>query len=253
MKQFKYILSLLVLVSCVDPIPSDDPNEQKSNSVDLAFTEKIKRNVEASLEIPVTEKYSLKIYREFINSDTIEDAFVTVNRLDYAINESIKKKNQAKMAEIGFMGRYNFFFYYDGKLGKLSVPIPAPSSPGRELDVRFESICSPTRKDIVLGHRIRNSAYKSYFTVLNENDLTMVFQWKEFDFIGEVKPEAFLHKLVPSQTGIGMDIQIYESEIDNYTSNVGDIYKYSPSITKEKKMLYNFFYVPQAAKFALKK
>jgi hypothetical protein len=254
MRKLLYFIPFALLISCGDPIPEDSPEDKAlQDEQDMEFTERMKREVEASLEIPVTEKYTFKIYKEFINSDTIEDAIITVNRFEFAKNEAIRMKKQAKMAEIGYMGKYNFFFYYDGKLDQISVPLPAPSSPGRELDVQFASICSPTRKDVILGHRIMNSGYKTYFTVLNDHDLSMVFQWKEFDQLGEAKPEAILHKLVPSKTGIGMDIQLYESEIDNYNPTIADIYKYVPSITKPKKLLYNFFYVEQAGKFAIQK
>ncbi|MCC6702037.1 MAG: hypothetical protein IT221_10965 [Fluviicola sp.] len=255
MKLHYFILPLLGLffIACSGDGDSTELVEKgKDSEENIPFEARMKRDIEAALEIPATEKYSLKIYRSHLNADTILDAIVTVNRLNFAIDEAIRMKKEAKAAELGYMGNYNFFFYYDGKTKNLSVPLPVPSSPGRELDVAFKPIVSPIKNDVIIDYRIRNSGWRSYFTVMNETDLLLVFQWKRFDKVGEEQPEAILHNLEESKAGIGKDIVIYQSEIDGYNpTKVGDIYKYDPTISKKGKLEYTFFFDPRIAKYRL--
>jgi hypothetical protein len=124
---------LLITTSCGDDTSTDstenveDTNEKSTESFDA----RARREIMASLAIPVNEKFSMKIYKEYINADTIEDAIITINRMEYAMDEAIKNKREAKAAEMGFTGNYNYLFYYDGALDRISNPIFAPSSPGR--------------------------------------------------------------------------------------------------------------------------
>ena len=255
MKSFSIgmICLLLISSSCEDDSSSTTSTEstEASKKNNESFDARAKREITASLAIPANEKYSIRIYKEYINADTIEDAIITLNRMEYAINQSIKNGNEAKAAEVGYTGNYNYIFYYDGAMDRISNPIFAPSSPGRELDVEFRSIAAPTRKDVIIGYRIRNSGWKSYFSVFNEHDFMMVFQWKSFDHAGEDKPEAFIHEYEENTHQIPMDIAIYESEIDGHTKNIGDIYTYVPSITKKKTLKFKFFLDPVAKKYRL--
>lgn len=256
----KNIVKILFSCSLLLTACGSDETEKTSsepvtpeNELNLDFDQRARREVEAKLQIPVTEKYTFNVYKEFINADTIQDAIITVNRMEFAINDAIKKNKQTKMAEIGFMGNYNFFFYYDGATEQFSVPLPVPSSPGRPLEVRFENMISDISKDVVIDYRIRNSGWRSYFSVFNETDLTLVFQWKLFDYAGENNPEALLHIIEASREHSGKDILIYTSEIDNYTPNIGDMYQYVPSITKRNKLAYRFYFEPKFGKYTLYK
>jgi hypothetical protein len=256
MKPFSISLISLLLIasSCGDEETSTETTEtsetttQQSNE---SFDARAKREIVVALSIPANEKYAMRIYKEYINSDTIEDAIITVNRMEYAMDESIRNHREAKAAETGFTGNYNYVFYYDGALDQISNPIPAPSSPGRELDVEFKSIVSPARKDVILGYRIRNSGWKCYFSVFNEHDFMMIFRWKSFDFAGEDHPEALFHAIEENPNQIAKDISIYTSEIDSYTKNIGDIYQYVPSITKKKALQLKFFLDPIEKKYRL--
>lgn len=245
----------LFLAACNNEETEKSATEETTpdNELKVDFDQRARREVEAKLQIPVTEKYTFKVYKEFINADTIQDAIITVNRMEFAISDAIKKNKQAKMAEIGFMGNYNFFFYYDGATDQFSVPLPVPSSPGRPLEVSFENMVSDLTKDVIIDYRIRNSGWRSYFSVFNETDLTLVFQWKSFDYAGEEKPEALLHILEASREHSGKDILIYNSEIDHYSQNIGDMYQYVPSITKPNKLAYRFYFEPKFGKYTLYK
>jgi hypothetical protein len=251
--ELSLICLLLVTSSCGDETTTGstenvEGTKEKSNE---SLDARARREIMASLAIPVNEKFSMRVYREYINADTIEDAIITINRMEYAMDEAIKNNRQAKAAELGFTGNYNYMFYYDGALDRISNPIFAPSSPGRELDIEFRPVVAPTRKDVIVGYRIRNSGWKSYFSVFNDHDMMMVFQWKSFDFVGEDQPEALLHAYEENPNQVPMDIAIYSSEIDSYTKNVGDVYKYIPSITKKKELKFKFFLDPVAKKYRL--
>lgn len=250
-----YILSIFcagLLLSC-----SDTNDENTDSSEDQAskesFDSRIRREIQTALEIPATEKYSLRIYREYINSDTTQDAIITVNRKEFAIAQSIKSKTEVKTAEMGYIGKYNFFFYYDGALDKISVPLPITSSPGRELDIQFRPITGKTKMDVMIDYRLRNSGYRNYYTVLNEKDLALVFQWNVFDLSITNGPNAYIHDFVPSPDGIGYDIAIYQSQIDNVPIPTQDIYQYVPSITKRNELMLKFFFERRAGKFGLYK
>lgn len=251
--EISIICLLLITSSCGDETSTDstETTEESTRKSNESLDVRAKREIMASLAIPVNEKFSLRIYREYINADTIEDAIITINRMEYAMDEAIKNNRQAKAAEMGFTGNYNYLFYYDGALDRISNPIFAPSSPGRELDIEFKTIVAPTRKDVIVGYRIRNSAWKSYFSVFNDHDMMMIFQWKAFDLVGEDNPEALIHTYEENPNQIPMDIAIYTSEIDSYTKNIGDVYKYIPSITKKKELKLKFFLDPVVKKYRL--
>ncbi|AEA45969.1 hypothetical protein [Fluviicola taffensis] len=253
MKSFSIglICLLFIVSSCDEETTSTTENSETTTSHNESFDARAKREIVAALGIPTNEKYSIRIYKEFISSDTIKDAIITVNRMEYAINESIRNQREAKAAETGYTGNYNYIFYYDGELDKISSPIFAPSSPGRELDVEFKSIVSPARKDLILGYRIRNSGWKCYFSVFNDHDFRMIFQWKSFDFAGEDNPEVLFHSYETNPSQVPKDIAIYTSEIDSYTKNIGDIYQYVPSITKKKELKLKFFLDLSAKKYRL--
>lgn len=256
MKSFSIGLLCLLLItssSCEDNSSTEitEASAEASKKNNESFDARAKREIMRSLGIPVNEKFSIRIYKEFLNADTIKDAIITVNRLQFAMDEAIKKDREAKAAELGFTGNYNYLFYYDGALDRISNPIFAPSSPGRELDIEFKSIVSPTRKDVIVGYRIRNSGWKSYFSVFNEHDFMMIFQWNCFDHAGEEHPEAFLHEFEENPNQVPKDIAIYQSEINGHTKNIGDIYQYIPSITKKNTLKFKFFFDPVAKKYRL--
>ena len=96
-----------------------------------------------------------------------------------------------QLAELGFMGNYNYFFYFDGALNLISPPLAIPSSPMLPLKVSFENISSSSFKDILIDFRIRNSSYKDYYTVTNHSP-RRIFQWKIFDGLGTPKEESFI-------------------------------------------------------------
>jgi len=227
------------------------PEEGEQPTMNETFEQRVKREAEAKLQIPATEKYSLRIYKAYINSDTVQDAIITVNRMQFAMDQAIKMKKTAQAAELGYTGNYNYLFFYDGAIDMISDAIPAPSSPGRELDISFQSITSPNKKDVLVDYRIRNSGWRCYFTAAGQGKLALMFQWKLFDHIGDEVPEALNHVLEESPEGVMKDISIYQSSVDNYVLPIKDFYTYEPKITKKGALLYRFFYDPSIVKYRL--
>lgn len=230
-----------------------EPKQEKAEkpAKKEAFDKRYKSEIESKLKIGAKEKYSYHVYKAFINADSIEDAIITVNRMQFAEDEAIKSGKTAKAVEMGYVGTYNYFFYYDGAIDQISEPITVPSSPGRELDVSFASITSPDKQDIIIDYRIRNSGWRSYFTSTTEGHLSLMFQWKWFDYIGETVPEALNHVLELSPEGRYQDISIYQSAIDGYSTDIEDVYAYVPKITKKGALMYRFFYDPAVSKYRI--
>ena len=97
----------IVFISCSDLNNEDFTQENLKKEKVLPFNEKLIRHIESNLEIASNEKYSYKVYKEHLDNDSILDAIISVNRLEYALEEARISGNSAKRAEIGFTGRYN--------------------------------------------------------------------------------------------------------------------------------------------------
>lgn len=235
------------LTNCSESVEQQVNKETLQKDEALPFNEKIVRHIESSLEIASNEKYTYKIYKENLDNDSILDAIVSVNRLDYALEEARMSGNSAKRAEIGFTGRYNFIFYFDGGLNKISPAIPVPSSPHAELTIDFISLFDQKHKDIIVDYTIMNSRFRNYFTVINHTP-KQIFQWKLYDNLGETNISAnFLEYGEGSYSGV-KDILIFEGAIEN-SNEVEDIYNFKPVYKKSGKLLHRFFYLPKERKY----
>lgn len=246
---FTYFLLSISVIGCGNKQNDSNPNNKKEQTKKLPFEQRFKREIESKLQIPVNEKYTYKIYKDFLNLDDIKDAVITVNRLDYAINEAAKSENTAQIAEAGYTGNYNFFFFYDGKTDKISNPIAVASSPQVPLEIKLENIQSEFFKDITVTYHIRNSAFKNYYLMSNGN-IQLMFQWKLFDAIGTNLPEANYIEYENGSYNEFKDIVIYKGKIKNYTPIVKDIYNYHPEIEKEGSKLYRFFFDKRTLKYS---
>lgn len=251
---FIFFASVLFLTACTDQ-KEDQSIEQPVEVVDedqfKPLNERAKRHVESVLKIPATEKYSMKIYRAHLDGDNKEDAVITVNRLEFAIDQATKKGNLAKSTELGFMGNYNYFFFYDGGLNKISPEIFIPSTPGKELQVSFENISSEVYKDIIIDFRVRNASYKDFYTVSNHTP-RRIFQWKHFDGLGSSTSEAYGFKYAEGSVGIQKDILVMKAELIQPKGEF-DQMTFVPEIKESKEVLYTFFYNPQMAKYVTRK
>ena len=178
-------LTCLSISGCAEEVEEEEAtkNNQKIEPVEAIA----KRFVDAKLEILPSEKYKLEIHKSQLDGDNYEDAVVTVNRYNFAVEKAAQSKNPGKVAEIGYMGPYNYLFYYDGATGTMSGPMEIPSTPISPLKVSFEKVMSDAFSDVVVTYRIRNSCFKHIYTIQNQKP-RLVFGWKMFD--GSGTPDA---------------------------------------------------------------
>ncbi len=257
MTKYRFLYCLIVVIvisfSCTNNKKKEEiVFNQKNDFSSLPFDQRIKREVESKLSIPGNEKYDLEIIKSYLNADNKEDAVITVNRYQFALDEASKAPNTAQIAEMGYTGNYNFFFYFDGKSNLISNPIAVPSSPKAPLEVLLENNQSEAYKDITIVYRIRNSAFKNYYLIEN-GIIQIIFQWKLFDFIGTNIPEANFINYENGSYSLFKDILIYKGKIKDYSPIVKDVYTYNPIIENEGTLLYRFFYDPKTMKYMTKK
>ncbi len=226
----------------------EKPQEDLSK---LPLKEYAKRHVESSLSILGTEKYSLEIIKGNLDGDGKEDAIISVNRKQFAMDEAMRSENPAKPAEMAFMGNYNYIFYYDGGLKLITPPIAIPSSALVPLHIELMEISTSTYQDILIDYRIRNSSFKDIFTVSNHTP-RKIFEWKTFDGLGTEKTEAYTFEYTAGKYGPEKDILLYESTLEKLPVNA-DKNTYQPKITKTSKLAFHFFYLPQEQKYGMLK
>lgn len=252
----KIVLLSLILILLACTAKPEEKNvfgqeTKQKETADLKFEERVKREVEAKLNIPATEKYKLEVKKAHLNADEKEDAIITVNRLELAEKEAAEDKT-GNRTKLGYMGNYNSFFYYDGKLDKISVPTAIGSSGKTPLKVSFDNIQSEIYQDLIVEYRIRNSAFRNYYLIEN-GTLVLVFQWKLFDMVGDETYEANYIVYEPGSLSLAKDILIYKGKIKNYSTKIPDIYRYDPEIQKGGPLIYRFFYDPGTMKYMTKK
>jgi len=206
------------------------------------------RMMRAKLGIQADEQLDYKIYKAQLDADGIEDAIITLNRKDFAMKEAMASPNPAKRAELGFMGNYNYFFFFDGKLDMLSPPIAIPSSPLLPLNVTFENISSEDYKDILIDFRIRNASYKDFYTVSNHTP-RRIFQFKNFDGLGTGVTEAYHFEFGAGSYGPQKNIFVMEAQLGALPQGE-DKNTFIPSIKPIEKIKYTFFYLTKEGKYA---
>lgn len=251
----KYLFLFLPLFiwSCKEQVANDEQShteQQLATKGKQALATYADRMVRAKLGIQANEKFELKIYRAQLDADGIEDAIITLNRLDFAMKEAMASPNAAKRAELGFMGNFNYFFFFDGKLDMLSPPLAIPSSPLLPLSVSFENISSPNYKDVLIDFRIRNASYKDFYTVSNHTP-RRIFQFKNFDGLGTKLTEAYHFEYGAGSYGIQKNIFVMEGKLEALPAGA-DKNTYVPKIKPIEKIKYTFFYLESEAKYATK-
>lgn len=240
------------LYSCTETteVETDEPQKEEMEDLsDRSIEERAEMEIRSALKASPDEIMSIKIYKENLNEDDIEDALITVNRLDFAMEKAAASDKAAKFAEIAYLGNHNYIFFYDGRLKRISVPLAIPSSPKAELKIEFKNIVTEAYKDILIDYRLTKSIFRDYYHISN-GSLDLVFQWKVFDNFGTPTPEANYYQYgeVPGTFSLSRDIIIYQGKIENYDSKA-DFFKFNPEISKTDKELIRFFYDPKQRKY----
>jgi len=233
--QYKLLIGLFLLtISCTEPEKKESDffdNIENKEPEYKSIEEKITRHIEGSLRIPGTEKYSYTIFKDELNGDDSLDYIITVNRLEFALQEAIESGKVAKRAEMGYMGNYNYYFYMDGLTKEISSAIAVPSSPYAQLEVDFQNIKTEAYKDFTVDFRIRNSKFRRFYTIVN-NIPHQTFEAKIFDGLGDKATEAYVVKYAPGSFNLSKDILIYKGTLENITINsVNEVYSIHPEIT----------------------
>jgi len=243
-------LLAIVLNSCNSKGNKEiEPTEKPEKEVFESFEDQLLHEITAKLQIPSTEKFSHKVYWEHLNPDSEKDAIITVNRLAFARENAAASPNPSKLAEMGYIGNYNFFFFYDGKKKRFSVPIPVPSSAYTELKISFKNIQSASLfKDLIIEYRIQNAVFHNYY-MLEGDMMNQVFQWKVFDNLGTNKSEANFFELGEGKISLTKDVLIYSGKVTNLPAKIEDMYAFQPEIEKTNNLLYRFFYDPATRKY----
>jgi hypothetical protein len=249
MKKTFYLFSILLFLSSC----SSKSTSEKTNTppAETKLEEIIERHIENDLKIPPSEKYSFKIYKAHLDSDDKLDAIITVNRLDYAKHKAAESKNPSIQKATGYEGQYNYFFFYDGGLNKVSPSVLVPSSPLSELRVEFQNVTSEVYKDVLIDYDLTVASFRDFFTVKNHCPI-LVFQWEKFNISNIKKPVVNHFEYGEGTVGLAKDILIYEGEITNLSS-FNSIYNFKPIITKKGELLHRFFYFENEGKYFTKK
>lgn len=245
---------LILLFACGEEVKKTAP-EGEIIEVDpdqfLPIEKRAKKHVMKVLGIPANENFSYKIHKKELNGDGKEDAIITVNRLEFAMDHAAKSSNAAKLAELGFMGNYNFFFYFDGSSRKISQAINVPSTPQRELDIQFEHITSANYYDIIVFLRVRNSCFADFYTIEGES-MSSFFYWKVFDGIGTEKQEAYHFSYGEGKLTSRKNINISKGTLKLPKGDF-DPYTVDPTIESSGELLHSFFFLPAQGKYVTMK
>jgi len=217
--------------------------EQSTSSVESIA----KRHIEANLQIPSNEHFTYKIYKAHLDGDDKMDAIIVVNRLEHAMNKASSDGKTAKRAELGYMGNYNYIFYFDGGLNQISPNIPIPSSPKAPLNILFEHVTSTAFKDIIVEYRILNASYRDYFTITNHTP-RRVFSWKNFEGINDMDKEAYCFSYTDGTMGPSRDILVKKASFEQ-DKEATDMYLYSPKLVPTEEIVHRFFYHPKMEKY----
>jgi hypothetical protein len=251
MKRMMIFGMLLLASACTTTNDTADKPVNDKLEANEDFETKVRRHVEGQLTIPRKEKYTLTIHREQLDGDGKLDGIIAVNRLEFALEEAKESDKTAKRAEIGFMGSYNYFFYYDGATNKLSAPIKLPSSPYAPLVVNFENITSEDYKDILIDYRVLSASYKDFYTITNRVP-RRIFQWKNFDGLGKSTYEAYVFEYDKGTMVESRDIIVRKALLEQ-PSGEADIYTFQPTLTPTKEIAYRFFVHPAHGKYVTMK
>lgn len=244
---FLSCIILSFLSACSENTSGDEPTETPVEEEILTLEQRFERHAKSTLEIPATENFKLKIYSEHLNHDGLEDAIITVNRLDYAIDKAKQGGNFNKSVQLDFFGNYNCFFFYNSETDQISAPIFIASTPFRELKVSFEHISSDQYKDPIIDYPVRNSEFRRYYPIIDGSP-TYVFQWKVYDGWGTDELEAYCFTYSPGSYSSFRDIIVNKADMVNIQP--GDNYDtIHPSIECTEKLDHRFFYNPKDRKY----
>lgn len=249
---FLLIIIIQSLAACNNDAnkPIENENTPETITKKLSVEEQAKGHIMRALSIPANEKFTYTIYKEHLDGDDKIDAIITLNRFENAKTDAAKSPNPALYNKFGYMGYYNFIFYYDGELNLISPQIVIASNASVPLKVSFENVYSLAYKDAIVEYHVSNAGYREYFTIVNHTPKSY-FKWKNFDGILKGKQEAFTFGYSDGTMGPLKDILIYKANYQQ-PSSVTDPNTFEPKLTATKELAYRFFYHTETEKYMTK-
>jgi hypothetical protein len=244
-----YLLLTISLVACdsteqskIDAAISDD------QLLESDFESWVRRQVEAKLQIPATENYTLSIHREYIDHDTLIDAVILLNRREFARQRAMADNDTTFEAMVGFTGPYNHVFTHVGGAKSIHQAPPVGSSADYPLTVFFEKISNPAQLDFYVEYRVRTSVNRNYYTIYN-GKVQLIFSCPLYDFMDPENPVIYKIKHLESEVRLSKDIALYASRIPGYDpSKIADFYSYYPETVEDSDDLYVYFIFDQKSR-----
>jgi hypothetical protein len=203
----------------------------------------VDKYIQFGLNLDTSIGFNTKYFKEKTNNDNIEDYVITLNLLKLAKKKAVKAKNPAQLAQIGFMGDYNYVLFFDGLTCKITNETVIRSTPLSPLKITFENISSIKYKDILVDFRILNASYKDFYTVKG-NKMERIFQWKNFDGLGKLENEAYHFKFTEGTMTSSKDILVYKANLTNPKVEF-DKFTFDPTIVNTEQLFKRFFLHPE--------
>lgn len=241
------LILYLFLINCSNDETEKIAHPQRKNSYsvfDSNFTNWVSTQIETTLSIQASEKYDFKIHTNYLDSDSITDAVILVNRAAFA-EQKAKEGRDTKFEELtGFTGPFNYIFTFKGGSSKLNVLPPVGSSANHPLTIQFESISNPSQQDFIVEYRVRNSVNRNYYS-FNNGMASLIFSCPVFDLMNENNPEIYYIDHVKSNIRHSKDIAMYYGMIEDYKVEYASDFNYYPSQINSSDKLFAYFIYDQ--------
>lgn len=257
MRKCCHFLLVFVLFACEEKSNEDAEEFQNSTEITIStipdsvkrnFNEHLRYTLQSAFQISLDEKYTSQIVETDFNGDGVLDKIISINRLEKANLDLKTAENPAKSLEMGQMGNYNHFILYNGKDSTFISPVVVPSSPYTPLVISSVALKNEVKSEIQLAYRIRNSAYRSFYTIQN-NQAKIIFQWKLFDGLGTKNDEAYFIEVGNSgKSSEFKDLYIYKANLQKLPKKENP-YTFNPLISKKEGIFTTFFYLDKEGKY----
>jgi hypothetical protein len=246
---FLLLIIVQTFVACNNEAskPIEKETKPETAAKKLSVEEQAKGHIMRALSIPANEKFTYTIYKEHLDGDDKIDAIITLNRFENAKSDAVKSPNPALYSKFGYMGYYNFIFYYDGELNLISPQIVIASNANVPLKVSFENVYSLAYKDAIVEYHVSNAGFREYFTIVNHTPKSY-FKWKNFDGVLKGTQEAFTFGYSDGTMGPLKDILIYKANFQQPSAGT-DPNTYEPKLAASKELAYRFFYHTETDKY----
>ena len=268
MKLISFVMLCSLLLSCSSGSNRQSPEPNKDENTDIFGNEIVNQPVNQpnlldsteqylndvidlhcrkTLFISEKENYEIMLFKEYLNQDSIIDAIITINRLAFAKQKAQESEQPIKAKEIGYMGPFNAFYFYNGATNQISNPIVVPSSPLVNLKINFENISNNEYKDVLVDYRIRNSSTRQVYFLYGMVP-SLVFEHTIFDELGTNNKVAYSFNYKPGTQSEIKNILLTQGKIKRIPSQ-SDLFTFEPEIINTKKTVQEFFFIPGQGKY----